>query len=76
MRRTALTLLATLVLAIAMALSTAVALAGFDYDGDCPPASASGWAHASDQAKANWASVHPDAADNAWAWSNPGNKAK
>ncbi|MHB0869873.1 MAG: hypothetical protein ACYC66_08825 [Chloroflexota bacterium] len=73
MRKATLTLLATLAVAIMFVLSTAVAMAGWGYD-DCPPASYSAWQHASDQAKANWVDVHPNAADNAWYWSNPGNK--
>lgn len=71
MRKAALTLLTTLVLAILVALSTGVALAGWDYEGDCPPAS--GKANPAAPALANWDRVEPPANWHAWGNTDPGN---
>ncbi len=72
MRKTTLTLMATLALAIMFALSTAVAMAGLSWE-DCPPASASGIAHRSDQATSIVNNVEPPNNLNADE-TNPGSK--
>ncbi|MGE5620537.1 MAG: hypothetical protein ACM3US_14920 [Sphingomonadaceae bacterium] len=75
MRKATLTLLATLAVAVMLALSTAVAMAGWDYEGDCPPASAK--ANPSEQALENWHSfVNPTPNLHALPEGNPGKKYK
>lgn len=72
MRRTALTLLATLVLMLAMAMSTVVASAGWTWE-DCPPASAVSRESRSTSASEAVKLVNPPTSASAL-WDNPGKK--
>ncbi|MDO8669909.1 MAG: hypothetical protein Q7O66_00580 [Dehalococcoidia bacterium] len=63
-------------MALAAMLPQAVAFAGWeDSDNGCPPRSAQGTAHASENALLITAPNNPPAASQAWVAMNPGNKA-
>lgn len=65
MRRTAITLLAMLAMALMMAMSAATALAGWEYE-DCPPYAPAGKANMSPVAFNIVKDIYPPAAGPAW----------
>ena len=74
MRKTALTVMATLALVLMLALSAGAAVAGWGWE-DCPPVSGQGYQNATGSAHTQWSlHVSPTVNDNALPGTNPGNK--
>ena len=73
MRKTALTVIATLVMVLMLAISAGFAVAGWGWE-DCPSVSTQGSAHASSTAHAQWLNVSPPANPNALPGTNSGKK--